>query len=116
MQKLNFSGGEPFIEQRGRYVGELTKYCKEELKLPSVSIISNGSLATEKWFREYGKLAKILTNILLILQYITTRSKFLMLIAQPSYDDVVQNPRSRNIRISMIYAIHNSIPNQYMSN
>ena len=55
MQKLNFSGGEPFIHQGGRYVGELTKYCKEELKLPSVSIISNGRLCKEKWFSEYGK-------------------------------------------------------------
>ena len=60
MQKLNFSGGEPFIHQRGRYVGELTKYCKEELKLPSVSIISNGSLVKEEWFREYGEISMML--------------------------------------------------------
>ena len=54
MQKINFSGGEPFLEKKGHYVGELVKYCKLDLELPSVTIVSNGSLATEKWFKEYG--------------------------------------------------------------
>ena len=55
MEKINFSGGEPFIKQKGRYVGELVRYCKQILHLPSVSIVSNGSLITEEWFQEYGK-------------------------------------------------------------
>ena len=55
MQKINFSGGEPFIHQKGKYVGDLVHYCKVNLKLPSVSIVSNGSLITEEWFQEYGK-------------------------------------------------------------
>ena len=60
MQKINFSGGEPFLHQRGKFVGELAKYCKKELAVSSVSIISNGSLITEKWMREYGEYIDIL--------------------------------------------------------
>jgi radical S-adenosyl methionine domain-containing protein 2 len=55
MVKINFSGGEPFLPDRGRYLGELVKYCKEELALQSVSVISNGSLIREKWFADYGE-------------------------------------------------------------
>lgn len=54
MKKINFSGGEPFIKDSGRYVGELVRYSKEDLGLPSVTIVSNGSLITEEWFIEYG--------------------------------------------------------------
>lgn len=59
MEKVNFSGGEPFITEKGRYVGELVRYCKQSLDLPSVSIVSNGSLITEEWFQEYGMIYKI---------------------------------------------------------
>jgi len=55
MIKVNFSGGEPFLPNGGRFVGELVKYCKLELGLPSVSIVSNGSLVREKWFEKYGQ-------------------------------------------------------------
>lgn len=55
MKKINFSGGEPFIHKKGKFVGELVRYCKEDLQLPSVSIVSNGSLITEEWFQQYGK-------------------------------------------------------------
>ena len=55
MQKINFSGGEPFIHKKGKYVGELVKYCKVNLELPSVTIVSNGSLVTDDWFQDYGK-------------------------------------------------------------
>lgn len=55
MEKINFSGGEPFIEGRqGKFVGEMVRYCKEKLHL-SVSIVSNGSLIKEQWFKEYGE-------------------------------------------------------------
>ena len=54
MEKINFSGGEPFLKQKGRYLGELVRYCKQDLHLPSVTIVSNGSLITEDWFQEYG--------------------------------------------------------------
>jgi MoaA/NifB/PqqE/SkfB family radical SAM enzyme len=55
MEKINFSGGEPFLYKRGKFLGELVQYCKQDLCLPSVSIVSNGSLVTEKWFDTYGK-------------------------------------------------------------
>ncbi|XP_068237762.1 S-adenosylmethionine-dependent nucleotide dehydratase RSAD2-like [Palaemon carinicauda] len=54
MEKVNFSGGEPFLQDRGRYVGEMVRYCKRELHLPSVTIVSNGSMITERWFKQYG--------------------------------------------------------------
>lgn len=60
MEKINFSGGEPFIVNRGRHLGEMVKFCKMVLKLPSVSIISNGSLITEKWFQNYGQYVDIM--------------------------------------------------------
>ncbi|OCT81205.1 hypothetical protein XELAEV_18028020mg [Xenopus laevis] len=60
MEKINFSGGEPFLQERGHYVGKLVQFCKEGLKLPSVSIVSNGSLITERWFKLYGEYLDIL--------------------------------------------------------
>lgn len=55
MEKINFSGGEPFLQDRGEYLGRLVKFCKQELQLPSVSIVSNGSLIRESWFQKYGE-------------------------------------------------------------
>ncbi len=65
MKKINFSGGEPFLKDNGQYVGELVRYSKMNLGLPSVTIVSNGSLITEDWFIEYGKyfLSSSSTNI-----------------------------------------------------
>ena len=60
MQKINFSGGEPFLHKRGKFLGELVKFCKEQLSMPSVSIISNGSLITEKWMQEFGEFVDIM--------------------------------------------------------
>ncbi|XP_004644649.1 radical S-adenosyl methionine domain-containing protein 2 [Octodon degus] len=60
MEKINFSGGEPFLQDRGEYLGKLVKFCKAELGLPSVSIVSNGSLIRERWFRDYGEYLDIL--------------------------------------------------------
>ncbi|XP_003464994.1 S-adenosylmethionine-dependent nucleotide dehydratase RSAD2 [Cavia porcellus] len=60
MEKINFSGGEPFLQDRGEYLGKLVKFCKVELGLPSVSIVSNGSLIREKWFKDYGDYLDIL--------------------------------------------------------
>lgn len=60
MEKINFSGGEPFLPQRGRHLGEMVKFCKQELKLPSVTIVSNGSMITEKWLQQYGDFVDIL--------------------------------------------------------
>ncbi|KAM0748636.1 radical SAM enzyme [Meredithblackwellia eburnea MCA 4105] len=65
MKKLNIAGGEPFMFPQ--YLGEMIKYCKEDLKLESVSIMhvlryflpSNGSKVTESWLRTYGKYVDI---------------------------------------------------------
>jgi radical S-adenosyl methionine domain-containing protein 2 len=55
MVKINFSGGEPFLPDNGRFLGELVKYCKADLGLSCVSIVSNGSLIREEWFVDYGE-------------------------------------------------------------
>lgn len=56
MEKINFSGGEPFLHNKGEYLGKLVQYCKQDLRLPSVSIVSNGSMIKEKWFTKYGNI------------------------------------------------------------
>ncbi|XP_045579242.1 radical S-adenosyl methionine domain-containing protein 2 isoform X2 [Salmo salar] len=60
LEKINFSGGEPFIHDRGDFLGKLVQYCKHDLQLPSVSIVSNGSMIREKWFQTYGEYLDIL--------------------------------------------------------
>ncbi|XP_039604789.1 radical S-adenosyl methionine domain-containing protein 2 isoform X1 [Polypterus senegalus] len=60
MEKINFSGGEPFLHQRGDFLGKLVQFSKEDLQLASVSIVSNGSLITENWFKKYGEYLDIL--------------------------------------------------------
>ncbi|XP_039187843.1 radical S-adenosyl methionine domain-containing protein 2 [Crotalus tigris] len=60
LEKINFSGGEPFLHERGEFVGKLVQFCKEELKLPSVSIVTNGSMIKERWFKYYGVYLDIL--------------------------------------------------------
>ncbi|KAK3927095.1 Radical S-adenosyl methionine domain-containing protein 2 [Frankliniella fusca] len=59
MKKVNFSGGEPFIHG-GDHIGELVRFCKQDLRLDSVSIVSNGSLIRKSWFRKYGDHLDIL--------------------------------------------------------
>lgn len=44
------------MHERGDFLGEMVRYCKEELQLPSVSIVSNGSMIKERWFKKYGTL------------------------------------------------------------
>ncbi|XP_063040197.1 S-adenosylmethionine-dependent nucleotide dehydratase RSAD2 [Engraulis encrasicolus] len=60
MEKINFSGGEPFLHERGDFLGEMVRFCKVELQLPSVSIVSNGSMIKERWFKKYGEHLDIL--------------------------------------------------------
>lgn len=57
MEKVNFSGGEPFLHDKGDYLGELVQFCNQDLQLPSVSIVSNGSMIKERWFQKYGKVS-----------------------------------------------------------
>src|SRR5690554_1460367 len=39
MRKINFAGGEPFLKPK--FLGELVQFCKEVLRVESVSIVSN---------------------------------------------------------------------------
>jgi len=58
MKKLNFSGGEPFLHPKE--LGELCRFCKEDLKLESVSIVSNGSKIRKAWLAKFGSYVDIL--------------------------------------------------------
>jgi radical S-adenosyl methionine domain-containing protein 2 len=59
MRKLNFAGGEPFLHAYTR-LGPLVEFCKIELGLESISIVSNGSRITRDWLQEYGGFVDIL--------------------------------------------------------
>jgi len=58
MKKLNISGGEPFLKPT--FIGEVFRFCKEELKLESCSIVNNGSKVTEKWLDTYGQYLDVM--------------------------------------------------------
>ncbi|KAG0213687.1 hypothetical protein BGX28_003841 [Mortierella sp. GBA30] len=58
MRKINFAGGEPFLYPL--FLGEMVRYCKEELKLESVSIVSNGSRIRRSFFEKYSDYLDIL--------------------------------------------------------
>jgi radical S-adenosyl methionine domain-containing protein 2 len=58
MRKINFAGGEPFLHPR--FLGSLVDYCKDELELESVSIVTNGSLVTDKFLSKHGQKIDIL--------------------------------------------------------
>ncbi len=58
MRKINFAGGEPFL-----YPGKLAmlcRFCKEELGLESVSIITNGTKVDKRWMEENGRWVDVL--------------------------------------------------------
>ena len=56
-QKINFAGGEPFLNPK--LLGDLCRVASEELGM-AVSIISNGSMITEKWMQTFGKYVDVL--------------------------------------------------------
>jgi radical S-adenosyl methionine domain-containing protein 2 len=58
MRKTNFAGGEPLLHSR--FLGSLVDYCKDDLRLESVSIVTNGSLVTEKFLSKHGHNIDIL--------------------------------------------------------
>jgi radical S-adenosyl methionine domain-containing protein 2 len=58
MRKINFAGGEPFLYPK--QLAMLCKYCKVDLGLESVSIISNGTKITENWLQQHGKHVDVL--------------------------------------------------------
>ena len=58
MKKINFAGGEPFMN--AELLGQLVKYCKGSLKLESVSLVTNGSKVSQKWLAKYGEYLDIM--------------------------------------------------------
>ncbi len=58
MEKINFAGGEPFMN--AELLGQLVQYCKETLKLESVSVVTNGSKVSQKWLAKYGQYLDIM--------------------------------------------------------
>jgi radical S-adenosyl methionine domain-containing protein 2 len=58
MRKINFAGGEPFLYKK--FLGEMIDFCKEHLKIESVSIVSNGSLVTREFLDQHGTNIDIL--------------------------------------------------------
>jgi radical S-adenosyl methionine domain-containing protein 2 len=58
MQKLNISGGEPFLQPK--FIGEIFRFCKEELHLESCSVVNNGSKVTRAWLDEYGRYLDVM--------------------------------------------------------
>lgn len=93
MKKINMSGGEPFLYPD--FLGEICKFCKQDLNLESVSIVTNGSKVKETFFKKFGEFVDIIavsvdsfdeeTNIKIgrgmpsVIQR-TTESKILLLI------------------------------------
>lgn len=58
MKKIDFAGGEPFMN--AELLGKLVKYCKETLELESVSLVTNGSKVPQKWLARYGEYLDIM--------------------------------------------------------
>lgn len=56
--KLNFAGGEPFLYPA--FMGQLAAYCKNDLNIESISIVSNGSLIKRHFFDKWGKYVDII--------------------------------------------------------
>ncbi|KAF1842325.1 radical SAM enzyme [Cucurbitaria berberidis CBS 394.84] len=58
MRKINFAGGEPFLYSK--FLGEMIDFCKENLRLESVSIVTNGSLVQQRFLEKHGSNIDIL--------------------------------------------------------
>lgn len=58
MRKINFAGGEPFLYHDR--LGWLCQFCKEDLRMESVSIITNGTKVTKSWLDKYGQFVDVL--------------------------------------------------------
>ncbi|SPQ23844.1 291a82db-4b1b-41a7-9672-37340e864fbb [Thermothielavioides terrestris] len=58
MRKINFAGGEPFLYPKA--LGAMIDFCKRELRLESVSVVTNGSLVREDFLRRHAGQLDIL--------------------------------------------------------
>jgi len=57
MRKINFAGGEPFLYSK--FLGEMVDFCKD-IRIESVSIVTNGSLVKESFIKKHGSNIDIL--------------------------------------------------------
>lgn len=57
MRKINFADGEPFLYPSR--LAWLCQFCKEDLRLESVSIITNGKNVTKSWLDKYGHFVDV---------------------------------------------------------
>jgi radical S-adenosyl methionine domain-containing protein 2 len=58
MRKLNFASREPFLYPK--FISELAKYCKDNLHIESVLIVTNGSLVKPNFFNSYSQYIDIM--------------------------------------------------------
>lgn len=58
MRKINFAGGEPFLYPK--FLGNLLEYCKKDLCLESVSIVTNGSRVRDSFLSTFGQYIDVL--------------------------------------------------------
>ncbi|KAF2766853.1 radical SAM enzyme [Teratosphaeria nubilosa] len=58
MRKINFAGGEPFLYQS--LLQRMVEYCKKDLQLEAVSIISNGTVITKNRLEQMAPYIDVL--------------------------------------------------------
>ncbi|KAF1949821.1 radical SAM enzyme [Byssothecium circinans] len=58
MKKLNIAGGEPFLHPK--FLSKILQYCKEDLYVESISIVSNGSKIREDFLEKHAQWLDIL--------------------------------------------------------
>ncbi len=58
MRKINFAGGEPFLYKE--FLGSLLMFCKVQLELESVSIVTNGSLVDRTFLQRFSSCIDIM--------------------------------------------------------
>jgi radical S-adenosyl methionine domain-containing protein 2 len=52
MRKINFAGGEPFLYED--FLGQMIDFCKQDLQLESVSIVTNSSRVKQSFLERHG--------------------------------------------------------------
>ena len=73
MRKVNFAGyvsipppstGTNHLKWRTflypKFLGELARYCKQDLDLESVSVVTNGTKVTRRWLEQHGAFVDII--------------------------------------------------------
>ena len=65
---MNFSGGEPFIIDKGNYLGEMVRFCKEDMDMDSVTVVTNGSKVMLKKIMSYS-YNKLYYNLVTMYSY-----------------------------------------------